>query len=371
MGGQITLVLIVMVATFAAASGGRAQSTLARLSGALGASGPLLLTGLTTAGITSLAMALVGAWLGGLATGQARAALVGAGLVAAALYLARTARVKPLREPTRSVGAIALALVAQQLFDAPRWIAFAAAVAMADAAPAALGATLGSGAALALALRAGSARGICYKPGMKKTEIIEGADAGAIADWLEARLRGALAKTSGPVAITVPGGSTPFPIMEALAGRDLAWPRLEIWPGDDRIVPDDHPASNTGKIRALFEPLGASVATLTADARPPHFALAWLGMGEDGHIASLFPNTDPQVDDPRAVRRLTPDPLPPEAPFDRLTLTIPALLDSDELLFVIRGEDKRALFEAALRGEHDLPVARLLGAARQPVTCFT
>jgi len=103
----------------------------------------------------------------------------------------------------------------------------------------------------------------------------------------------------------------------------------------------------------------------------PHFALAWLGMGGDGHIASLFPNTDPRADDPQRIRCLTPDPLPPEAPFDRITLTIPALLDSDELLFVMRGGDKRALLEAAAMGENDLPVARLLGAARQPVTCFT
>jgi 6-phosphogluconolactonase len=94
-------------------------------------------------------------------------------------------------------------------------------------------------------------------------------------------------------------------------------------------------------------------------------------MGGDGHIASLFPNTDPRADDAQQIRRLTPDPLPPEAPFDRVTLTLPALLDSDELLFVIRGAEKRALFAAAVRGEHDLPVARLLGAARQPVTCFT
>jgi 6-phosphogluconolactonase len=93
-------------------------------------------------------------------------------------------------------------------------------------------------------------------------------------------------------------------------------------------------------------------------------------MGGDGHIASLFPNTDPRVDDPLPVRRLTPDPLPPEAPFDRLSLTIPALLASDELLFVIRGADKRAVFETAARGEGDLPVARLLGAAVQRVTCF-
>ena len=62
---------------------------------------------------------------------------------------------------------------------------------------------------------------------------------------------------------------------------------------------------------------------------------------------------------------------PPEAPFDRISLTLSALLASDRLMFVIRGEAKRAVFEAAVRGEHDLPVARLLGAASQPVTCFT
>ena len=71
------------------------------------------------------------------------------------------------------------------------------------------------------------------------------------------------------------------------------------------------------------------------------------------------------------IVRLTPDPLPPEAPFDRISLTIPALLASAALLFVIRGEEKRAIFEQALVGKHDFPVARLLGAAKQPVICFT
>lgn len=206
---------------------------------------------------------------------------------------------------------------------------------------------------------------------MADVTMISGADAGAVAEWLETRIAAALATTAGPVAIAVPGGSTPFPIMEQLVARSLDWSRVVVWPGDDRIVPEDHPASNTGKIRALFEPVGAQVATLSEDAQPPHFAIAWLGMGDDGHIASLFPNTDPQSDDPQLVRRLTPDPLPPEAPFDRLTLTIPALLASDELLFVIRGENKLKVFGAAVRGEHDLPVARLLGAASRDVTCFT
>jgi len=65
-----------------------------------------------------------------------------------------------------------------------------------------------------------------------------------------------------------------------------------------------------------------------------------------------------------------PDPLPPEAPFERLSLTIPALLNSDALIFVIRGADKLALFRAAARGDNDLPVARVLRAASQSVTCF-
>ncbi|MEL1251274.1 6-phosphogluconolactonase [Aurantiacibacter gilvus] len=205
---------------------------------------------------------------------------------------------------------------------------------------------------------------------MADIDIIENATDGDIAAHIEAALKRALA-AGGPVAISVPGGSTPFPIMQKLVAADFDWSRVTVWPGDDRVVPEGHAASNTGKIRALFEPAGASVATLHEDARPPHFALVWLGMGADGHIASLFPNTDPQVDDAQVVRRLTPDPLPPEAPFDRLTLTIPALLDADALMFVIRGGDKRAVFDAAAAGESDLPVARLLGAASQTVTCFT
>lgn len=205
---------------------------------------------------------------------------------------------------------------------------------------------------------------------MAAPRIIEGATDTDIAHWLEAHLAAALATSSDDVAISIPGGSTPFPILAELAKASLPWPRLKVWPGDDRIVDEDHPASNVGRIRALLEPVGAQVVPLVEDADPPRFVLTWMGMGDDGHIASLFPSTDPRADDPRPIRRLTPDPLPPEAPFDRLSLTIPALLASDELLFVVRGAGKRILFAAAAAGENDLPVARLLKAARQPVTCF-
>lgn len=206
---------------------------------------------------------------------------------------------------------------------------------------------------------------------MNNVTLVSGQSASEIAQWIAVRLSEALAATSGDIAISVPGGSTPFPIFEELVKAPLDWSRIAVWPGDDRIVPEDHEASNTGKIRKLFEPVGARVVMLTEDAEPPRFALCWMGMGGDGHIASLFPNTDPQVDDAKKVRRLTPDPLPPEAPFDRITLTIPALLDSDALMFVIRGKDKLGVLDAAIKGEHDLPIARLLRAASQQVTCFT
>ena len=202
---------------------------------------------------------------------------------------------------------------------------------------------------------------------MTTAKLIDGASNAEIAAWLRARLEAA----PGEIAITIPGGSTPFPILADLARLGLDWGRITVWPGDDRIVDEDHPASNVGRIRAALEPLGAKVVALAEGAEPPHFAIAWLGMGADGHIASLFPNTDPRADDPLRLRKLIPDPLPPEAPFARLSLTIPALLDSDALVFVARGAEKRAVFEAAVKGDHDLPVARLLVAATQPVTCFT
>ncbi|MFA9200549.1 MAG: 6-phosphogluconolactonase [Cypionkella sp.] len=204
---------------------------------------------------------------------------------------------------------------------------------------------------------------------MDNLTIVEGAGDAEIARWIAGVLAGALA-SGGPVAFTVPGGASPFPIFERLAGEPLDWRRLAVWPNDDRAVPEQHPASNTGRIRAIFAPAGAQVVSLSEMEQVPRFALAWLGMGEDGHVASLFPSANPRVDDPQAIRRLTPHPLPPEAPFARITLTLPALLASERLLLVIRGAAKRAVFEAAAAGASDSPIARLLAGARQPVTCF-
>lgn len=174
----------------------------------------------------------------------------------------------------------------------------------------------------------------------------------------------------GERTIAVPGGSTPFPIFDALAKRDLDWSQTTIFLTDDRVVDPDHEASNFGRLRTSLGSSGARIMPLEEGIEAPAFDLVWLGMGADGHVASLFPNTDPTTSVSAGVVRLTPDPLPPEAPFDRLSWTLLALLNTNATMLVIRGKDKLAVLFDALLGKNDLPIARLLAASTAPVTIF-
>ena len=139
---------ILIPAGLAAACGGRAQLTVARLAGALGSSGGLLLAALAAACVTSIAMGFAGAWLAGFVGQTAGIWLVVLGIAFAAAELALPVRLAPPREPTRSLGAIALALTLRQIFDAPRWLALALGAALASPETAALGGAAGSGLAL-------------------------------------------------------------------------------------------------------------------------------------------------------------------------------------------------------------------------------
>lgn len=195
-----------------------------------------------------------------------------------------------------------------------------------------------------------------------------------IADFFHSRLERALAKAKGDIAVAFPGGSTPWPILELLMERPLGWNRITVYPTDERDVDEDHEASNVGKLRAILEPHGATITPLKEGMDVPHFAMVWLGMGEDGHVASLFPAGKPDPKDTKPVRVMTAKSLPKESPFNRFSLTIPSLLACDEMVFVARGQAKRDVFEGALKGKHELPV-RILLAEREkgvtmPVTCF-
>ena len=193
----------------------------------------------------------------------------------------------------------------------------------------------------------------------------EPGDAAAVATRIEAELA-----RPGAKRFAFTGGSTPIKVLALLASRDLDWSQVTIALTDDRRVPDDHPASNFGKIHAALGTSGATFERLAEGAAVAPFDLVWLGMGEDGHIASLFPHMRAEVRPGATVIATTPIPLPPEAPFDRLTLNFRALKSAAAIILVVTGQSKRALIERVLAGCDDYPVSELLRGNGPPVTIY-
>lgn len=174
----------------------------------------------------------------------------------------------------------------------------------------------------------------------------------------------------GARTIAIPGGRTPVPILRELARAPVAWDGVQVFLTDDRLVATDHGASNFGWLQRALGVTGARLVPLEAGAAPPRFDLVWIGMGEDGHVASVFPSALGDMDPEPAIVRTTPDPLPPEAPFERITLTLGALCDCEEMILVISGERKRALVEDALAGSTELPIGPLLARLQAPLTIY-
>jgi 6-phosphogluconolactonase len=185
----------------------------------------------------------------------------------------------------------------------------------------------------------------------------------------------------------MPGGSTPLAAFELLKAAKRKWKDVTIVPTDDRLVPVSDPLSNVRMLAERFLPLGARVLPLTggdlpvadagkaADARlqAVHWPLdlVWLGMGTDGHTASIFagPDLEAALSAPHRAVGVRPDPKPKEAPVDRVTLTKSAILSARSILISIRGEEKKALLEQALEdgAGSKLPIGRLLADASQAI----
>ncbi len=196
--------------------------------------------------------------------------------------------------------------------------------------------------------------------------------AGRFAGAVAAEVTDAIARVMQPgrrVLAAFPGGATPAPVFAMLPREPWAWDRVTILPTDERDVAEDHPLSNIGALRRALGNLGADLRPLAAaEALPFPLDLAWLGMGEDGHVASLFPGPDLEAafaTDARLVR-VRPDPLPEGAPVTRTSLSARALADARVLLLAIRGAAKRAVLEEAA-ATATRPVGRLFAMVSGPV----
>jgi len=195
--------------------------------------------------------------------------------------------------------------------------------------------------------------------------LAEPGDLAAVAERIAAEIA-----RPGAKRIAVAGGSTPSRVFALLAQRNLDWTGTTMIPTDDRQVSHDHPASNFGKLKSALGHTGATLLPLEEGQKIKPFDLVWLGMGEDGHVASLFPRMCalPSVK-PRVIATL-PKPLPPEAPFARLSLNRQALAATRATILVATGSAKRRLIEAALAGSDAWPVSDILRAPRASVTVY-
>lgn len=197
----------------------------------------------------------------------------------------------------------------------------------------------------------------------------------------------------GQALVAFPGGSTPKPILEKLAqASSIRWKNVTIIPTDDRLVPVDNPLSNVAMIAKIFIPKGARVIPITSEAADHHLAgnaanarladlhwppdLVWLGMGTDGHTASIFPgpDLDTAMDGGKDVRAVgvAPDPLPPEAPVNRVTLTAAAIASARTTMLVVSGAEKREVLEAAIEqgAKSAYPIGRVLDKITIPVDIY-
>lgn len=207
---------------------------------------------------------------------------------------------------------------------------------------------------------------------MRETEILENADrlaARAVEVFVEtANL--AIA-TTDKFTVALSGGSTPKHLYRKLSVTKLPWARVQFYFGDERLVPPDHPESNFRMAEeTLFEPLGIDRSQIhrwrtelndpeqiAEDYRKeldqlgiaPSFDLVLLGIGEDCHTASLFPNTDALNEETRsAVANWVP-----KLGQHRVTVTFPVINRSACVLVLASGNSKAAAVRQVLKGSYE------------------
>ncbi|EQB31424.1 6-phosphogluconolactonase [Sphingobium ummariense] len=215
----------------------------------------------------------------------------------------------------------------------------------------------------------------------------DGAAAAAdLARRIEALLAAAIAQR-GVAAIALSGGRSPRPVLEALSAAPLDWGKVVVTLVDERWVAPDHADSNERLLRetllqgaaaaARFVPMKNGAANAYAgqpECEAAFAALPWpldivlLGMGEDGHTASLFPGAAELVEG-LSTDALTLAVTPPAAPHQRMSMSAKAILSSRHIFLQIGGAAKRAVYDRAMAGGpvEELPIRVALLQDEVPV----
>ncbi|OYX48237.1 MAG: 6-phosphogluconolactonase [Alphaproteobacteria bacterium 32-64-14] len=192
-------------------------------------------------------------------------------------------------------------------------------------------------------------------------------------------------------SLALAGGTTPGPLYESLSNVPVAWEKVTLTVTDERWVSPEDPASNEYLVRdllmrrraagATFVPLktnhakasgGAGIAEKRITPIMP-FDICLIGMGPDGHIASLIPGADgyAAAADPATTKKLAGIHAPGAAGSpERMTLTIPGLLSSRRIVVLFMGQDKMNVFNEAKAGEGSSPLKELLAQKKVPVHAF-
>lgn len=215
----------------------------------------------------------------------------------------------------------------------------------------------------------------------------------ALAEVLAAEVANSLqaaVQAKGHGLLAVSGGATPELFFRRLARQGIDWPSVVVTLCDERFVEPSSPRSNEGLVRrallqgpaaqARFVPLfrptetveeAAAQAATAFAALPLPPDVAVLGMGEDGHTASFFPDSPDLVPalDAQATRPVMAVQAP-SAGEPRLTLSLPVLAKAGRLILHIEGETKREAFDRALLSETPPPIRTLIERAERPVEVF-
>lgn len=226
---------------------------------------------------------------------------------------------------------------------------------------------------------------------MQPTVIDTGPDFASKASALIAGFIRSAIREHGACTVGLSGGSTPKPVYEALAKETVDWTRVTFFLVDDRCVSADHPDSNQLLARtSIISATGAATvfpdAALPPDQSAKDYAkrltallerpidVAILGMGPDGHITSLFPPVpDEAFGDAIAIHTQTPldsDNRPLFAVRDRISLTLPILSAATHTVFLLKGADKKHLWEemtASTKDEKRWPAKYIIERAEVTV----